>query len=152
MSTARVSGYGVKVTSQDAGMDVKKLASLFAENDKDEFLDSFFTEYPEITDFSFLAFSFLELIDHNSEYDFEFIFVDDREENSFAIIASRTAAKVKSDFTPVKPGTAVDIYDKLTMDNFLSDFLPGYKADWICEEISPEWVNIVNFADETADI
>jgi len=151
MSMTKVSGYGVKVTSEDAHMDVKAVAALFAENGKEEFLESFFTEYPDITDFSFLAFSFMELIEHNSEFDFEFVFVDEPDHNSFVIIASRTVAKVSSEEAQVKPGSSVDIYDDLTTKNFLADFLPGYEADWICEEISPEWVDLVNF-DSTSSV
>jgi hypothetical protein len=148
MSTAKVCGYGVKVTAEDEAMDVKAIAALFKEHDKEEYLDSFFEEFPEITDFSFLAFSFMEMLEHSS--DFEFVFIGDRDENAFVIIASRTIAKVYEEDVKA-PGSSVDLYDSLTTKNFLSDFLPGYTADWICEEISPEWADLVDFTDEYAD-
>lgn len=145
MSTAKISGYGIKVTADDAQMDVKAIAALFAENDKSEYLDAFFEEYPEITDFSFLAFSFMEMLEHNERL--EFVFVDDRDTNSFVIVSSSTAAKITDESLAIKPGTLAYMEDSLIIHEFIDSFLPGYEADWICEEISPEWADIVDFTD-----
>lgn len=144
MSTAMVSGYGVKVTANDEQMDVKAFAAGFAENGYEEHLESFFKDYPEITDFNFLAFSFLELVEQEFP-NLEFVFLEeDSENNAFAVVLRDFSAEVHTEKPKpaFMPGSPINQCDKIIMDMWLGSLMPGYKADWIFEEVSAGFAGI----------
>ena len=142
MGTAKVSGYGIKVTADDPGIDVRGLAERISKvnPEYERYVDSFFKDYPEITDFSFLAFSFLNLIDNEFPL-LHFVFLNDGDE-SFAVVLRDYSSEVMDGTDPSLKNDFVDFYDRRVMRLWVQDFFPGYEDDWIFEEIAPDFVGL----------
>jgi len=141
MDGIKVSGYGIKVAAHDSRINIKAIAENFAK------VDQLFTKYlyppldgaTECTNFSLLALSFRDLIAKEFPL-LEFVFLDDKNSNSFAIVTKDSSTEITDGVNPVGANTYNDFYDSHMLRQWVKEFLPGYEfdADWIFEDIRPD--------------
>jgi len=142
--SVKVCGYGVKVSADDPNLDVKALALNIGKVNRSfaEHIHPFFTD-PDFdgrgAGFDHLAFSFKQLVDEELML-FEFVFLDGPAFGSFAIVTRASSSEVHDGDTSEPPMDQHRWTELKMMQIWTRDFLPGYKAGWIAEDIDPDFV------------
>lgn len=145
MSSAKVSGYGIKVSAPDSRMDVTAFLENFGKVKPSfsEHAHSVFAENRDNVEFRFLAFSFKSLIEQEFPL-LEFVFLAGPAFGSFAVVTRNSSREVTDGENPVGENDYNDFYDSHMLRLWVKNFLPGYEydADWIFEDIDPDFVGL----------
>lgn len=151
MNAVKLSGYGVKVTADDPDLNVRFLLENFTEVNPcftchvQNFLDK------GDDSFTALASAFKALVETNSPW-MEFVYLDGPVPfQAFAIVARDDAMEITDGVNPVREFTTLGWSDTMMMQRWTRDLIPGYKTEWLFENIDPDFVGTWKKTDDDED-
>lgn len=145
MDSAKVSGYGIKVTAGDSRFVAKEIVANFGKaNDAfSGYLQSSSGGSSETITFPLLALGFQQLIENEFPL-LEFVVLSGSDLGSFAIVTRDSSIEVLDGVNPISQHTYNDFYDSHMLRLWVKEFLPGYEydADWIFEDVHRDFVGV----------
>jgi hypothetical protein len=147
MNSAKVCGYGVKVSASDQHLDVrgavKRLAAcnpLFIPQISSFFSEPALGEWEDPADaFAAFAQSLKDIVEENL-FLFEFVFLEGPAFSSFALVARDASEEVTDGNIPDARMDDLIWADFKMVQMFTNEILPNHKAEWLVEDIDPHFV------------